>query len=50
MLKGVPEHCCQSSLWDRFVRDNVTDNKLSEQVMWCCCFMYMKTKKKVELY
>ncbi|CAL8247944.1 unnamed protein product [Lota lota] len=31
MLKGVPEHCCQSSLWDRFVRDNVTDNKLSEQ-------------------
>ncbi|KAJ3597780.1 hypothetical protein NHX12_001297 [Muraenolepis orangiensis] len=31
MLKGVPEHCCQSSLWDHFVRDNVTDNRLSEQ-------------------
>lgn len=33
MLKGVPEPCCQSSLWDRSVRDNVTDNKLSEQVL-----------------
>jgi len=32
MLTGVPEHCCQSSLWDRSVRDNVTDNKISEQV------------------
>ncbi|CAL8286971.1 unnamed protein product [Merluccius merluccius] len=31
MLDGVPEHCCHSSLWDRFVRDNVTDNKLAEQ-------------------
>lgn len=31
MLHGVPERCCQSSLWDRTVRDNVTDNKISEQ-------------------
>lgn len=31
MLNGVPEHCCQSSLWDRTIRDNVTDNKISEQ-------------------
>lgn len=34
MLGGVPELCCQSFLWDRAVRDNVTDNKLSEQVMF----------------
>lgn len=31
MLNGVPEHCCQSFLWDRTIRDNVTDNKISEQ-------------------
>ncbi|XP_073341197.1 ribonucleases P/MRP protein subunit POP1 [Pagrus major] len=31
MLRGVPEHCCQSYLWERSVRDNVTDNKISEQ-------------------
>uniref|UniRef100_A0A7N8YC96 POP1 homolog, ribonuclease P/MRP subunit n=1 Tax=Mastacembelus armatus TaxID=205130 RepID=A0A7N8YC96_9TELE len=31
MLQGVPEHCCQSSLWEQSVRDNVTDNKISEQ-------------------
>ncbi|XP_023667281.2 ribonucleases P/MRP protein subunit POP1 [Paramormyrops kingsleyae] len=31
MLQGLPEQCSQSSLWDRSVRDNVTDNKLSEQ-------------------
>uniref|UniRef100_A0A8D3AEU5 POP1 homolog, ribonuclease P/MRP subunit n=1 Tax=Scophthalmus maximus TaxID=52904 RepID=A0A8D3AEU5_SCOMX len=31
MLRGVPEHCCQSSLWDQSVRDNVTNNKMSEQ-------------------
>ncbi|KAG7270751.1 hypothetical protein CRUP_010585 [Coryphaenoides rupestris] len=36
MLKGVPEQCCQSSLWDRSVRDNVTDNKLSEQSCPVC--------------
>uniref|UniRef100_A0A3Q3GGI7 POP1 homolog, ribonuclease P/MRP subunit n=1 Tax=Labrus bergylta TaxID=56723 RepID=A0A3Q3GGI7_9LABR len=31
MLKGVPKHCCQSYLWERSVRDNVTENKISEQ-------------------
>ncbi|XP_071325149.1 ribonucleases P/MRP protein subunit POP1 [Trachinotus anak] len=31
MLRGVPEHCCQSLLWEQSVRDNVTDNKISEQ-------------------
>ncbi|TMS11292.1 Ribonucleases P/MRP protein subunit POP1 [Larimichthys crocea] len=31
MLQGVPEHCCQSYLWEQSVRDNVTDNKISEQ-------------------
>lgn len=31
MLNGVPEHCCQSVLWDRSVRDNVTENKIPEQ-------------------
>ncbi|XP_017268731.1 ribonucleases P/MRP protein subunit POP1 [Kryptolebias marmoratus] len=31
MLRGVPEQCCQSFLWERSVRDNVTDNKISEQ-------------------
>ncbi|XP_041843541.1 ribonucleases P/MRP protein subunit POP1 isoform X2 [Melanotaenia boesemani] len=31
MLRGVPEHCCQSFLWDQSVRDNVTNNKISEQ-------------------
>uniref|UniRef100_A0A3Q1G3M0 POP1 homolog, ribonuclease P/MRP subunit n=1 Tax=Acanthochromis polyacanthus TaxID=80966 RepID=A0A3Q1G3M0_9TELE len=31
MLRGVPAHCCQSFLWERSVRDNVTDNKISEQ-------------------
>ncbi|KAF3691539.1 Ribonucleases P/MRP protein subunit POP1 [Channa argus] len=33
MLRGVPEHCCQSFLWDQSVRDNVTDNKISEQAL-----------------
>lgn len=32
MLRGVPEHCCQSYLWEQSVRDNITDNKISEQV------------------
>ncbi|XP_039972996.1 ribonucleases P/MRP protein subunit POP1 [Xiphias gladius] len=31
MLQGVPAHCCQSFLWEQSVRDNVTDNKISEQ-------------------
>ncbi|XP_056142227.1 ribonucleases P/MRP protein subunit POP1 [Lampris incognitus] len=31
MLQGVPEHCCQSPLWDQSIRDNVTHNKISEQ-------------------
>ncbi|XP_042279648.1 ribonucleases P/MRP protein subunit POP1 [Thunnus maccoyii] len=31
MLRGVPEHCCQSFLWEQSVRNNVTDNKISEQ-------------------
>uniref|UniRef100_A0AAQ5WYS7 Uncharacterized protein n=1 Tax=Amphiprion ocellaris TaxID=80972 RepID=A0AAQ5WYS7_AMPOC len=31
MLGGVPAHCCQSFLWEQSVRDNVTDNKISEQ-------------------
>ncbi|XP_042346265.1 ribonucleases P/MRP protein subunit POP1 isoform X2 [Plectropomus leopardus] len=31
MLRGVPEPCCQSFLWEQSVRDNVTDNKISEQ-------------------
>lgn len=34
MLRGVPEHCCQSYLWEQSVRDNVTDNKISEQVVY----------------
>ncbi|MEQ2214460.1 hypothetical protein XENOCAPTIV_008178 [Xenoophorus captivus] len=31
MMRGVPQQCCQSFLWDQSVRDNVTDNKISEQ-------------------
>ncbi|CAN9514059.1 unnamed protein product [Ophioblennius macclurei] len=31
VLRGVPEHCCQSFLWEQSVRDNVTENKISEQ-------------------
>ncbi|XP_029359366.1 ribonucleases P/MRP protein subunit POP1 [Echeneis naucrates] len=31
MLRGVPQHCCQSFLWEKSVRDNATDNKISEQ-------------------
>ncbi|XP_070691359.1 ribonucleases P/MRP protein subunit POP1 [Pempheris klunzingeri] len=31
ILRGVSEQCCQSSLWEKSVRDNVTDNKISEQ-------------------
>ncbi|XP_061571759.1 ribonucleases P/MRP protein subunit POP1 [Cololabis saira] len=31
MLRGVPGSCCQSFLWDQSVRDNVTDNRISEQ-------------------
>ncbi|KAJ8353849.1 hypothetical protein SKAU_G00214160 [Synaphobranchus kaupii] len=30
-LQGVPEHCCQSALWDQATRDNVTHNKIPEQ-------------------
>ncbi|KAM9806947.1 ribonucleases P/MRP protein subunit POP1 [Syngnathus typhle] len=30
-LRGVPEHCCQSFLWEQSVRNNVTENKISEQ-------------------
>lgn len=33
MLRGVPAPCCQSSLWERSVRDNVTDNKISQKVV-----------------
>lgn len=35
MLRGAPEHCCQSYLWEQSVRDNVTDNKIPEQVVNC---------------
>ncbi|XP_008290376.1 ribonucleases P/MRP protein subunit POP1 [Stegastes partitus] len=35
MLRGVPQHCCQSFLWEQSVRDNVTDNKISEQELNC---------------
>ncbi|XP_020793062.2 ribonucleases P/MRP protein subunit POP1 isoform X2 [Boleophthalmus pectinirostris] len=31
MLNGVSERCCQSFLWDRTIRDNVTENKIPEQ-------------------
>lgn len=31
-LRGVPERCCQSYLWEKSVRDNVTENKIPEQV------------------
>ncbi|XP_058504584.1 ribonucleases P/MRP protein subunit POP1 [Solea solea] len=31
MLRGVPKNCCRSFLWEQSVRDNVTDNKISEQ-------------------
>ncbi|KAJ8013410.1 hypothetical protein DPEC_G00052980 [Dallia pectoralis] len=31
MLKGIPEHLSQSSIWDRSVRDAVTLNKLTDQ-------------------
>ncbi|XP_068179924.1 ribonucleases P/MRP protein subunit POP1 isoform X2 [Antennarius striatus] len=31
MLRGVPESCCQSFLWEESVRNNVTDHKMSEQ-------------------
>ncbi|CAL9705268.1 unnamed protein product [Knipowitschia caucasica] len=31
VLNGVSERCCQSFLWDRTVRDNVTENKIPEQ-------------------
>lgn len=34
MLRGVPERCCQSFLWEQSVRDNVTENKISEQVIY----------------
>lgn len=32
MLRGVPQLCSQSCLWEQSVRDNVTENKISEQV------------------
>ncbi|XP_074540482.1 ribonucleases P/MRP protein subunit POP1 [Halichoeres trimaculatus] len=31
MLRGVPKHCCQSYLWEHLVRDDVTENKISEK-------------------
>lgn len=31
MVNGVPQRCCQSFLWDRTIRDNVTENKIPEQ-------------------
>lgn len=31
-LRGVPERCCQSYLWEKSVRDNVTENRIPEQV------------------
>uniref|UniRef100_A0A3P9JBL1 POP1 homolog, ribonuclease P/MRP subunit n=1 Tax=Oryzias latipes TaxID=8090 RepID=A0A3P9JBL1_ORYLA len=31
MLRGVPQLCSQSCLWEQSVRDNVTENKISEQ-------------------
>ncbi|XP_053737143.1 ribonucleases P/MRP protein subunit POP1 [Synchiropus splendidus] len=31
VLRGVSEQCCQSFLWEQSVRDNVTENKISEQ-------------------
>ncbi|XP_067094443.1 ribonucleases P/MRP protein subunit POP1 [Osmerus mordax] len=31
MLRGVPEGCSQSPLWERSVRDDVTDHKTPEQ-------------------
>ncbi|KAI5620875.1 ribonucleases P/MRP protein subunit POP1 [Silurus asotus] len=30
-LRGVPSFCAQSSLWDKSVRENVTNNKISEK-------------------
>ncbi|XP_033836821.1 ribonucleases P/MRP protein subunit POP1 [Periophthalmus magnuspinnatus] len=31
ILNGVSERCCQSFLWDRTIRNNVTENKIPEQ-------------------
>lgn len=31
-LRGVPSVCAQSAVWEKTVRDNVTNNKISEQV------------------
>ncbi|XP_034384970.1 ribonucleases P/MRP protein subunit POP1 isoform X2 [Cyclopterus lumpus] len=33
MLRGAPAHCCQSSLWESSVRDNVTVNKISNKLL-----------------
>lgn len=44
MLRGAPEHCCQSFLWEQSVRDNVTENKISEQVA------YFFSTRHVELH
>ncbi|XP_060756098.1 ribonucleases P/MRP protein subunit POP1 isoform X2 [Neoarius graeffei] len=30
-LRGVPSVCAQSAVWEKTVRDNVTNNKISEQ-------------------
>ena len=53
-LQGVPEHCCQSALWDRNVRDNATDNKITEKVVFLseaslkkCSFTMNSIKLKV---
>ena len=32
-LRGIPAPCAHSALWVHSVRDNVTNNKVSEQVM-----------------
>lgn len=32
ILRGVPSVCAQSALWEKSVRESVTNNKISEQV------------------
>lgn len=33
ILRGIPAPLAQSALWDQSVRDSVTNNKISEQVL-----------------
>lgn len=33
ILRGIPSVCAQSALWDKSVRENVTNNKISEKVL-----------------